>query len=35
MVRLSDKYLLEPLRKRLVSQVVQDWLTTLREWDIH
>ncbi|KAM5546281.1 hypothetical protein V8D89_000407 [Ganoderma adspersum] len=34
-VRLSDKYLLEALRKRLVSQVVRDWPTTLREWDIH
>ena len=34
-VRLSDKYLLEPLCKRLVTQVVQDWPTTLREWDIH
>ncbi|PIL28618.1 hypothetical protein GSI_08660 [Ganoderma sinense ZZ0214-1] len=33
-VRLADKYLLEPLRKRLISEVVQDWPTTLREWDI-
>nr|VWP02255.1 N/A [Ganoderma boninense] len=33
-VRLSDKYLLESLRKRLVSYVVAEWPTTLREWDI-
>ncbi|PIL28619.1 hypothetical protein GSI_08661 [Ganoderma sinense ZZ0214-1] len=33
-VRLSDKYFLEPLRKRLVSYVVAEWPTTLREWDI-
>ena len=34
-VRLADKYFLEPLRKRLVTQVADDWPTTLREWDIH
>ena len=33
-VRLADKYLLDPLRRRLVAQVVQDWPTTLGEWDI-
>ncbi|KAM5546276.1 hypothetical protein V8D89_000402 [Ganoderma adspersum] len=33
-VRLSDKYLLEPLRKQLISYVVGEWPTTLREWDI-
>ncbi len=33
-VRLSDKYLLEPLRKRLVAHVVEEWPTTLRNWDI-
>ncbi|KAI1787045.1 hypothetical protein LXA43DRAFT_1064632 [Ganoderma leucocontextum] len=32
--RLSDKYLLEPLRKRLVAHVVEEWPTTLRNWDI-
>ncbi|KAM5545096.1 hypothetical protein V8D89_001207 [Ganoderma adspersum] len=33
-VRLSDKYLLEPLRRQLVACVVGEWPTTLREWDI-
>ncbi|KAI1784933.1 hypothetical protein LXA43DRAFT_860435, partial [Ganoderma leucocontextum] len=33
-VRLADKYLLEPLHKRLVAQVVEDWPTTLRGWDV-
>ncbi|KAM5546274.1 hypothetical protein V8D89_000400 [Ganoderma adspersum] len=31
---LSDKYLLEPLRRQLVAYVVGEWPTTLREWDI-
>ncbi len=33
-IRLADKYLLEPLHDYLVQQVASDWPTTLQEWDI-
>ncbi|KAI0703883.1 hypothetical protein C8T65DRAFT_830892 [Cerioporus squamosus] len=33
-IRLADKYLLEPLHDHLVQQVASDWPTTLHEWDI-
>ena len=32
-VRLADKYLIEPLREHLVEQVVSDWPQTLDEWE--
>ena len=32
-IRLADKYLIEPLRRRLVQQVCDDWPTTLHEYD--
>ena len=33
-VRLADKYLIEPLHRRLVQQVCDDWPTTLTDYDI-
>ncbi|PIL28644.1 hypothetical protein GSI_08686 [Ganoderma sinense ZZ0214-1] len=33
-IRLSDKYLIEPLRRRLVQEVCAAWPTTLVEYDI-
>ncbi|PIL28623.1 hypothetical protein GSI_08665 [Ganoderma sinense ZZ0214-1] len=33
-VRLADKYLIEPLHRRLVQQVCDDWPTRLTEYDI-
>ncbi|KAM5546269.1 hypothetical protein V8D89_000395 [Ganoderma adspersum] len=33
-VRLADKYLIEPLHRCLVQQVCADWPTTLNEYDI-
>ncbi|KAI0685439.1 hypothetical protein C8T65DRAFT_168711 [Cerioporus squamosus] len=33
-IRLADKYLLEPLHDHLVQQVASDWPTTLQAWDI-
>ncbi|KAI0685438.1 hypothetical protein C8T65DRAFT_712639 [Cerioporus squamosus] len=32
-IRIADKYLIEPLRDRLIKQVPTDWPTTLQEWD--
>lgn len=33
-VRLADKYLIEPLHRRLVQQVCDDWPATLNDYDI-
>ncbi len=33
-IRLADKYLIEPLHRRLVQQVCDDWPTTLNDYDI-
>ncbi|PIL28650.1 hypothetical protein GSI_08692 [Ganoderma sinense ZZ0214-1] len=34
-IRLADKYLIEPLHHRLVQQVCDDWPTTLNDYDVH
>ncbi|KAI1787050.1 hypothetical protein LXA43DRAFT_1031003 [Ganoderma leucocontextum] len=33
-VRLADKYMIEPLHRRLVQQVCEDWPATLHDYDI-
>ena len=33
-IRLADKYCIEPLREHLIQVVVTDWPTTLQEWDV-
>ncbi|RDX52303.1 hypothetical protein OH76DRAFT_204983 [Lentinus brumalis] len=33
-IRLADKYLLEPLHDHLVQEVASDWPTTLEEWGV-
>ncbi len=33
-VRLADKYLIEPLQKRLIKQFCDNWPKTLHDWDV-
>ncbi|KAI1787051.1 hypothetical protein LXA43DRAFT_1031005 [Ganoderma leucocontextum] len=34
-IRLADKYLIEPLHRRLVQQVCEDWPTALTDYDVN